>query len=143
MGIELISKMSIVRRGFLWKRGSFVRSDWQKHYFMLEEGGKLHYFTFVEPQLSSTTSSPDEEGHEIVEEPPKLKRLLQTLVLNQDTISVGRADDYESETNDAQQPIFVFTLNTSHQKNPVWILAAETDDLREAWDEQIMAASEN
>eukprot|EP00546_Thalassionema_frauenfeldii_P003253 CAMPEP_0178938874 /NCGR_PEP_ID=MMETSP0786-20121207/26572_1 /TAXON_ID=186022 /ORGANISM="Thalassionema frauenfeldii, Strain CCMP 1798" /LENGTH=1153 /DNA_ID=CAMNT_0020617639 /DNA_START=89 /DNA_END=3547 /DNA_ORIENTATION=- len=133
--IELISKMSIVRQGFLWKRGSFVRSDWQKHYFMLEEGGKLHYFSFVEPQLSSTTSSPDEEGHEIVEEPPQLKRVLQTLVLNQDTISVGRADDYESETNDAQQPIFVFTLNASHHNNPVWILAAETDDLREAWDE--------
>lgn len=141
--IELISKMSIVRRGYLWKRGSFVKSDWQKHYFMLEEGGKLHYFTFVEPQLSSTTSSPDEEGQEVVEEPPQLKRVLQTLVLNQDTISVGRADEYESETNDAQQPIFVFTLNTSHQKNPVWILAAETDDLREAWDEQITAASEN
>jgi len=140
---ERISKMTIVFQGYLWKRSSFVRADWKRYYFILEENGKLHYFSTTNTTADASETEEVVELEEQEEQNKYCKRIIKTVLLYQDDMSVGRDEAYDtnndncSPSSSSSSSLYVFTLNTSKQKSPLWILAAESDEMRDQWDAQI------
>jgi hypothetical protein len=106
--------------GVLLKRRDFVKWDWRGHYFMLDNG-VLKYF---ELSTAPPEGKEDEDGVLYIDSSKGPRKSLNI------SIYYVKADDDLSKPD---QKLFVFSINSSEQKDPLWVLAAASEEIRETW----------
>lgn len=126
-----LSENLIPLRGILLKRRDFLKWDWRAHYFVLD-GGVIQYFHFEDKPLQEIENEKEEvakytddgEGMLYIDD---AKGLLKSLKMSNLSVSANEA------MSKAADNLFVFTINSSQQKDPLWVLAAASEETREKW----------
>jgi hypothetical protein len=126
-----LSENPIPLRGILLKRRDFVKWDWRAHYFVLD-GNVIQYFHFEDKPLQNsekekedgTTETADGEGMLYIDD---AKGPLKSLKMSNLSVSSNEAMS-KPENN-----LFVFTINSPQQRDPLWVLAAASEETRENW----------
>lgn len=107
-------------QGFLLKRRNFVTWDWRPHGFILTADGKLEYYKLMEKPPKGK-AKPGVLYMDSSRGPQKILNLERHRVKTSEILSIP--DD----------SLFVFTINIPEQREPLWTLAAPSEELRSKW----------
>lgn len=110
----------ILHQGFLFKRCDFVIWDWKPHCFVLAEG-ELKYYDL------STHCPSRGKNNEGVLFMDSSKGPHKTLKFDNHRVAIS--DNLSSPAAN----LFVFTIHDLDQREPLWVLAAPTVELRSVW----------
>jgi hypothetical protein len=120
-------------RGILLKRRDFLVWDWRAHYFLLQDE-ELQYFQISDKPFQSDDEPETLDDSNVIyvddDKGPRKSLKLPGLSV--------RADDALSKEN-----LWVFTLHTPEQRDPLWVLAAGSEHTRNKWVQGLAKVCQN
>ena len=119
---------SVALKGILLKRRDFIKWDWRVHYFVLEDR-ELKYFSI---SLKQSKERKGKQGADFISDPNAPRKILKL---------VNTSANTEDGLTKPKENLFVFTINSLEQQEPLWVLGASSDEIRQTWVEAINVAS--
>ncbi len=114
------NSQGLLQYGFLLKRRDFLAWGWNPHCFVLVEGELKYYDLSAEHPSGDKTT----EGILYMDSSKGPHKVLK---FNNHRVEI--ADRLSNPT----KKLFIFTIHTCEKREPLWVLAAPTEELRLAW----------